>query len=181
MLPGRTVGLAVLKRLIWLNEGAGDGPLFTWEAREIMDDDDQFLSQVLAGISEAEIVTIFFPLLRRALVIDTRHNEDVGHMVRVMPQESSMDDRIKSIEKLRPQFGKVRSILGIPWIKSVNTLREQGIGEQLVKRLSDAGMPRSQAEEALNAGISELWRVEHRAFVAMIQGEGYQTIWTARG
>jgi hypothetical protein len=144
-----------------------------------MDDDDQFLNQVLSGISEAEIVTIFFPLLRRAIVIDTRHNEDAGHMVRVMPQVSSMEERIAGIEKMRPQFGKVRSILGIPWIKSVNTLREQGVGDQLVNRLVDAGMPRSEAENAVNSGLRELWRVEHKAFVAMIRGEGYQTLWSA--
>src|SRR5947199_7147389 len=110
-----------------------------------MDDEDQFLNQVLAGISEAEIVTIFFPLLRRAMVIDTRHDAHTTQMVRVMPQVGSMEERITIIEGLRPQFGKVRSILGIPWIKSIHTLREQGVIEQLEKRLSDSGMPVSKA------------------------------------
>src|SRR5205809_80144 len=98
-----------------------------------MDDDDQFLSQVLSGISEAEIVTIFFPLLRRALVIDTRHDDQTPHMVRVMSQVGSMEERISVIQRMRPEFGKVRSILGIPWIKSVSSLNEQGVVEQLVK------------------------------------------------
>src|SRR5436190_22927720 len=98
---------------------------------ENMDEDDQFLNQVLSGISEAEIVTIFFPLLRRALVIDTRHDVETAQMVRVMAQVGSMEERISVIEGLRPQFGKVRSILGIPWIKSIHTLREQGVIEQL--------------------------------------------------
>jgi hypothetical protein len=146
-----------------------------------MDDEDQFLHQVLSDISEAEIVTIFFPLLRRALVIDTRHNDEVGHMVRVMNQVSSMDERIAVIERLRPEFGKVRSILGIPWIKSVNTLAEQGVGDQLVNRLCDAGMSRIAARDAVGAAIRELWKVEHRSFVAMIRGEGYQTLWSAAG
>ena len=73
-----------------------------------MDGDDQFLNQVLSGISEAEIITIFFPLLRRALIIDTRHSEGLGHMVGVLPQVGSMEERIAVIEELRPQFGKVR-------------------------------------------------------------------------
>src|SRR5947208_1924002 len=121
------------------NRGAGlSGPLLNpLEACENMDDDDQFLNQVLSGIAEAEIITIFFPLLRRALVIDTRHNESMGHMVRVLPQVGSMEERIAVIERMRSQFGKVRSILGIPWIKSINSLREQGIVERLVERLSD--------------------------------------------
>ena len=144
-----------------------------------MDDNDQFLNQVLAGISEAEIVTIFFPLLRRALVIDTRHDVDTAQMVRVMPQVGSMEERIAVIEGLRPQFGKVRSILGIPWIKSVNTLAEQGVVEQLEKRLSDSGMPLLKARMAVSEALAELTRIEHRAYVSMIMGEGYQTLWSA--
>ena len=143
-----------------------------------MDDDDQFLSQVLAGISEAEIITIFFPLLRRALVIDTRNNEGAGQMVRVMPQVSSMEERIGSIERLRPQFGKVRSILGIPWIKSVSSLIEQGVCDQLVQRLLDTNMPPQKAQDVIDRCVRELRQVEHRAFIAMIRGDGYHTLWS---
>src|SRR5262245_63260986 len=110
-----------------------------------MDEDDQFLSQVLSGISEAEIITIFFPLLRRALVVDTRHNEAVGHIVGVLPQVGSLEERIAVIERMRPQFGKARSILGIPWIKSVNSLREQGVVDRLIERLTDSDMSPSSA------------------------------------
>jgi hypothetical protein len=146
-----------------------------------MEDDDQFLNQVLAGISEAEIVTIFFPLLRRALVIDTRHDDETGQMVRVMAQVGSMEERIGVIEGMRPRFGKIRSILGIPWIKSIHTLREQGVVEQLEKRLSDSGMPAFRAESAVAEAVAELTRIEHRAYVSMIMGDGYQTLWSAQG
>jgi hypothetical protein len=144
-----------------------------------MDDNDQFLNQVLAGISEAEIVTIFFPLLRRALVLDTRHDVETDQMVRVMPQVGSMEERIAVIEGMRPQFGKVRSILGIPWIKSVNTLGEQGVVEQLEKRLSDSGMPLFKARVVVSDALAELTRIEHRAYVSMIMGDGYQTLWSS--
>lgn len=146
---------------------------------ENMDEDDQFLNQVLSGISEAEIVTIFFPLLRRALVIDTRHDIEAGQMVVVMPQVSSMEERITTIERVRPQFGKVRSILGIPWIKSINSLREQGVLEQVEKRLCDSGMQPFEAQEAIKLAVDELAQVEHRAYISMIMGDGYQTLWSA--
>src|SRR5205823_6290738 len=137
-----------------------------------MDDEDQFLSQVLSGISEAEIVTIFFPLLRRALVIDTRHDFQTDQLVCVMPQVSSMEERIAVIERLRPQFGKVRSILGIPWIKSISSLREHGVVEQLEKRLCDAEMPTPRAETVVSEALNDLAKIEHKAFVSMILGEG---------
>jgi hypothetical protein len=145
-----------------------------------MDDEDQFLNQVLAGISEAEIVTIFFPLLRRALVIDTRNDGETAQLVCVMPQVGSMEERISVIEGMRPQFGKVRSILGIPWIKSIHTLGEQGVIEQLEKRLSDSGMALFKARTAVSEALAELTRIEHRAYVSMILGDGYQTLWSAR-
>lgn len=142
-----------------------------------MDEEDQFLSQALSGISEAEIITIFFPLLRRALVIDTRHEISSPHMIKIMPQVSSMEERIRSIEKLRPRFGKVGSILGIPWMKSVRSLREQGVTGRLVSRLARADMQHSAAEAAINSAVEQLWKLERIGFVRMIEGEGYVTLW----
>lgn len=142
-----------------------------------MDDDDQFLHQVLSGITEADIITIFFPLLRRSLLVDTRHNDATPQMVTVLPQVTSMEERIASIERLRPHLGKVRSILGIPWMRSVHSLQERGVTEQLSKRLIDTGMPAFQANLELDKALGKLRRIEQRAFVSMIHGEGYQTIW----
>ena len=97
-----------------------------------MDQDDQFLSQVFSAITEADVISIFFPLLRRALVIDLRRAKDGDApesppMIRVLGQVNSMEERISSIEQLRPDMGKIRSILGVPWLKSVRSLEEAGI------------------------------------------------------
>ncbi len=144
-----------------------------------MDEEDQFLSQALSGISESEVITIFFPLWRRALVVDTRHDEGTGFLVRVMPQVSSMEERLLSIERLRPRLGKVRSILGIPWMKSVKTLREQGVANRLIERLADAGVPVEPAIISVNDAIEQLWQLERLAYIEMVRGQGYETIWTA--
>ncbi len=145
-----------------------------------MHDEDQFLSDVLSGISESEIITIFFPLLRRAVVIDTRQNEHAGQMIKVMPQVSSMEERIAIIERMRPEFGRIQSILGVPWMKSVRNLREHGVTARLVERLIQAGMPRPAAESMLDRAIAQLWRLERIHFARMIRGEGYATIWAAQ-
>ncbi len=144
-----------------------------------MDNEDQFLSQVLSGISEAEVVTIFFPLLRRAMVIDARTDDQNAFMVKVMPQVNSMEERIRSIEKLRPQLGKVRSILGVPWMKSVRRLDEHGVTRMLVDKLVSAGATYGEADEAVQGAANQLWRLEKMAFVRMIRGEGFSTLWTA--
>ena len=145
-----------------------------------MDNEDQFLSQVLSGISEAEVITIFFPLLRRAMVIDTRGDEQAGYMVRIMPQVNSMEERIRSIEKLRPKLGNVRSILGVPWMKSVRRLDEHGVTRMLADKLVSAGATYGEADAAVKAATEQLWRLEKIAFVRMIRGEGFSTLWTAK-
>lgn len=144
-----------------------------------MDDSDQFLGQVLSGISESEVISIFFPLLRRALVVDIRHDEQTSPLVRVMPQAKSMEERIRSIEKLRPQLGKVQSILGVPWMRSVRGLREHGIWNSLAGRLTQAGVPAGTAEKQINDAIEQLWRIERLGFERMIRGEGYATVWSS--
>lgn len=144
-----------------------------------MDNDDQFLSQVLSGISEAEVVTIFFPLLRRAMIIDTRSDDKSGPIVKIMPQVNSMEERIRSIERVRPTLGKVRSILGVPWMKSVRRLSEHGVTPMLVDKLVSAGLSYTEAEAAVQAAAEGLWRLEKIAFVRMIHGEGFRTLWTS--
>lgn len=145
-----------------------------------MDQDDQFLGQVFSAIREADVISIFFPLLRRALVIDMRESPDSPPMIRVLGQVNSMEERIASIESLRPGLGKIRSILGVPWLKSVRDLEEMGIIARLVERLSEAGMSPNESEPALHKAIDQLWKIERLSFVSLFKGEGYRTIWSIK-
>ncbi len=144
-----------------------------------VDQSEQFLDQVISGITESEVISIFFPLLRRSLVVDTRREAGTPHLVRVMPQAKSMEERIASIEKLRPGLGKIHSILGIPWMRSVRSLRDHGVKSGLVQRLATAGVPVGLAGKQVDEAIDQLWRIERMGFERMIRGEGYSTLWSA--
>jgi len=145
-----------------------------------MDQDDQFLGQVFSAIGEADVISIFFPLLRRALVIDMREAPDTPPMISVQGQVNSMEERIENIERLRPGLSKIRSILGVPWLKSVRGLEETGVTTRLIERLSEAGMSPKESGPALNHAINQLWKIERMSFVGLIKGEGYRTIWTTK-
>jgi hypothetical protein len=144
-----------------------------------MDNEEAFLSQMFAAITEADVISIFFPLLRRALVVDVRHDDETPPMVRVMSQVGSMEERITSIEQERPALGKIRSILGVPWLKSVRNLEDGGVVDSLVRRLAEAGMPPEESAQLLRKAINSLWGIERLAFVSLIRGEGYKTLWTS--
>ena len=62
----------------------------------------------------------------------------------------------------------------------LGTLREQGVTPRLVERLAQSGMPHHKAKAAVHDAVYELARVEHRAFISLIKGDEYQTLWTAR-
>ena len=150
-----------------------------------MDQDDQFLGQVFSAMTEADVISIFFPLLRRALVIDLRRTKDgdapdSAPMIRVLGQVNSMEERISSIEQLRPGMGKIRSMLGVPWLKSVRNLEEAGLVNRLIERLDQSGMHPAESTLALRGAIDQLWKIERMAFVGLIRGEGYKTLWTAQ-
>ena len=50
--------------------------------------DEEFvydLDELLKNIKDAEVMSLFFPTFRKALIIDTRSNATDGPMVRIMP------------------------------------------------------------------------------------------------
>ncbi|MEI6044192.1 MAG: hypothetical protein WCS37_07355 [Chloroflexota bacterium] len=140
---------------------------------------DEFISQVLSTIEEAEVLTIFFPNLAKALVVDLRYNYEEGPMVKVVNQVNSMEERMHSIEKMRPLLGRVRSIAGIPWTKSVVTLKENEIIDRLQQRLVTTGMQHYTANEACEIAFRNLQEAEYAQWISLIKAESplYKTIW----
>jgi hypothetical protein len=135
------------------------------------------IDEVLRNVQEAEVMSIFFPSFRRALIIDTRSNTDEGPMVRLMPMASSPQDRVRSIRKLRPGFPRLQNLTLIPWQRYVDSLVNLGVWEKIVKRIEESGDPK--AIQACDAALTELRRLERQELVAAISGDNYQTIWSA--
>ena len=135
------------------------------------------IDEVLRYVQEAEVMSIFFPSFRRALIIDTRSNTDDGPMVRLMPMASSPQDRVRSIRKLRPGFPRLQNLTLIPWQRYVDSLVNLGVWEKIVKRIEESGDPK--AIQACDAALTELRRLERQELVAAISGDNYQAIWSA--
>ena len=135
------------------------------------------IDEVLRNVQEAEVMSIFFPSFRKALIIDTRSNTEDGPMVRLMPMASSPQDRVRSIRKLRPGFPRLQNLTLIPWQRYVDSLVNLGVWEKIVKRIEESGDPK--AIQACDAALTELRRLERQELVAAISGDNYQTIWSA--
>ena len=88
------------------------------------------IDAVRENIAEAEVVTLYFPLLRKTLLVDTRSNEVVGPFVRLVPMASNSGERFESLRRLRPQLPRADSITMIPWGRRVATLEDAGIWDR---------------------------------------------------
>jgi hypothetical protein len=142
-------------------------------------DDEQFVQHMISAIDDADVISLFFPLLRRALVIDARSTPEQPPLISIMPQVASVEERINMIEAQRPGMGKVRAVLAVPWLRSVRELSERGIVPVLVERLVKSGLSPDVSRPRLEKALNRLWGIERMAFAGMIRGEGYQTIWTS--
>ena len=144
-----------------------------------MDGDlEQGLHEVMKKIDDAEVVSLFFPTLRKAVVIDTRSNEIDGPMIRIMPMVASPQERVRSITKLRSEFPRVKNLTLIPWPRYVDSLANLGLWDRVVKRLKDTGY--DEAVSTCQEVLEELRRLEKVELASVVRGENFHTIWSAR-
>jgi len=132
---------------------------------------------VRENIDEAEVVTLYFPLLRKTLLVDTRSNDVDGPMVRLVPMADSSHERFESLQRLRPRFPRPESITMIPWGRRVASLQSAGIWDGLIDRLTRTG--NHAAVVSAEDGLRSLLRLEARELGDAIRGEHYQTLWAS--
>lgn len=139
-----------------------------------MDNDFRLdLSEILAAVEKAEVLTIFFPLLGQALLVDTRSDDVEGPLVQAVPMVASVEERVRSLERLRPRFGRPQGIVAIPWFRRVESLRELGVLTGIARRLVRTGGCGVDCEAAFQA----LLRSEQKQLLAAVKGAAYQTLW----
>ena len=142
-------------------------------------EEDALTPSIAASIAEANVISILFPALRRSLVVDTRVDEEHDPLVRIMPQVNSFEERIRTIEEIRPRLGKVRAILGIPWMRSLRELEDARVPDGLVERLVSAGVSPHEAQNLVSGALRQLKNYEQMAFERLVKGQGFSTLWPA--
>lgn len=141
-----------------------------------MDSDYQLdLLEVRRHLEETQVIGFFFPFIRRTLLVDTRTSAVDGPLVLMVPMVNSVEERVRSLKRLRPRFPKPESMTLIPWPKFVGALQRLGIWELIVQRLVALGgeQMRPRCDEAL----ADLLREERSQVKNAIVGEGFQTLW----
>ena len=92
---------------------------------------------ICENIDEASVVTLYFPMLRSTLLMDTRSGKFVRPYIGIVPMARSSSERFESLKRLRPRLPRPDSITMIPWARRVGALEEAGVWERLIARLGD--------------------------------------------
>ncbi|MHB8575315.1 MAG: hypothetical protein ACYDCQ_08285 [Dehalococcoidia bacterium] len=141
-----------------------------------MDADYQIdLGEVRRHLEHTQVVGFFFPFFRRTLLLDLRTNDTSPPMVTVVPMVNSVEDRVRSLKRLRPRFPRPESMMLVPWPRYVGSMQRLGVWEMIEERLVAIGgdSMRNRCREVL----AELMQAELVQVRNAITGEGYQTLW----
>lgn len=143
-------------------------------------DNEYYLDRdaILRTIRDADVVAFRFVTVPMRLLVDFRFSETEGPMLKLVPPVSTAEERFKSLKALRPRFKLPKKISAIWWPRYVRTMREAGVWDAIVERVS-AGGHANMADECESL-FEELLRMERLETVNAIHGEGYRTLWPAQ-
>ena len=137
------------------------------------------IGEVCRAMDLGEIIALYFPLLRKTLLMDSRTNAVDGPMIKVVPMASSPEERFRELVRMRPRFPKPESVNIVPWPKYVHSLVDAGVWDRIVRRFLEIGPPQIVSE--CEACLKELYDAEREEIRSAITGDNYETLWDAVG
>ena len=145
-----------------------------------MDDYGLDMDEATRVIDSADVLVVRFAILDKRLLIDTRTDDHDGPLIAVVDKAGSVEERFKSLKKLRPRFPLPEKIMSFMWPRHIATFRRSGLSQRITDRLVGIGGEEMtvKAEKAFNdlAG-----REKREVATAIRGGESYQTLWERRG
>jgi hypothetical protein len=133
--------------------------------------------KIIRALAEAEVMSIFFPRVGKALIVDTRHDADHGPVVLMDDMVGSAEERLQSVRRLRPEFTEIAQLTLAPWFGSTRAFAEQGIFDAIVERFRAMGY-HGEARDAART-FRELRRRERQVTLDLVAGEAQttRTLW----
>ena len=128
---------------------------------------------VLRNMHEAQVISLFFPYLGRALIIDLRHDDAEGPLITIDGLVSGPEERLAGLQNLRPRFELPANITVAPWLGPVRSLDTSGAMADLSARLERMGHP--DAKPALERAYNDLLTIERGEVLALIRGDVERT------
>lgn len=134
------------------------------------------LEDVFKVIDSAEVLVVRFHLVDKRLLVDFRTKLGVRPLVTIVPRAESVDDRFKSIKKLRPEFPYPDKVMTFHWPRTMPVILASGVWQHLVDRVSALGD--DETTEQCGRVMQGLLALERAEVASAIRGaDHYQTLW----
>lgn len=135
------------------------------------------LVDIAATIRTGDVLTLRFVAVGHRLLLDFRTTELDGPFVKVVEPVKSVEERYRSLRKMRPRFDAPEKIVSIWWPRFSASLRTTGVWDEVLERISESGHP--DAIRRAEAALNELVALEAAQQRAAITGTGFRTLWSA--
>ncbi len=131
--------------------------------------------------SQVEVWVVYFPAIRKSLIVDTRSNALDRPMIKVVGMVNSIEERIESIRQMRPRFPRAEKIVFVPLPLDVASIERSVLWSKVIEKFTLA-RDRESLEACENA-LAELGELErqvklhHNNRGAVVGGLGFETLW----
>ncbi|MFC2059350.1 hypothetical protein ACFLTS_06940 [Chloroflexota bacterium] len=133
------------------------------------------IEEVKENVEKAECIVIYFQLLEKTLVLDPRFDAIEVPLIRIMPRADSVEERFKTLRRLRPRFPTPETITFVPWPKRVQSLKRFGVWAKILNRIEACGSLNSLV--ACEKAYDELLRLEEEETTSALKGDQYEPLW----
>jgi len=134
------------------------------------------LEEVLKVIDAAEVLVVRFHIAQKRLLVDFRTGAGSSPFIAVVERAESVEDRFRSIKKLRPGLPFPEKVMSFQWPRSMQVLLSAGVWQHIVDRMTELGG--HEAADQCGRTMEELIAEERREVTgAIIGAEHYQTLW----
>jgi len=134
------------------------------------------LDEVFKVIDAADVLVVRFHLIDKRLLVDFRTKPGVRPFIQLVPKAESVEDRFRSIRKLRPEFPLPEKVMSFHWPRSAPVMLASGVWQRLVDRISAAGD--DETTDECGKAMEQILREEHSEVMGAIRGaQHYQTLW----
>jgi len=134
------------------------------------------LEEVNKVIGAADVLVIRFHLVQKRLLVDFRTKPGIGPFAAVVPRAESVEDRFRSIKRLRPDFGFPEKVMSFSWPRTIGVMVSAGVWQQIADRMLGLSEPETAA--LVERVLADLNAEERREVAGAITGaDHYQTLW----
>jgi hypothetical protein len=134
------------------------------------------IDEVFKVIDSADVLVVRFHIIQKRLLVDFRTKPGIYPMLAVVERAESVEDRFRSIKRMRPEFGFPEKVMSFAWPRSIPVLIASGAWEHIVERVQRLGG--DVGHDLAILALRDLENEEQREIVDAITGaDHYQTLW----